>query len=207
MIVISGITSSIGISLAKLLSKNGIKVRGFSRNLDKAKKALNDPLIELIKADINDTLRIKTICKDAEFIVHLAALSSPWGRYDDFYHTNVLGTLSLINAASCYLKRFIHISTPSLYFSYKDQFFIKENDPLPERLVNAYAETKKIAEEVIKASKIPCIILRPRAVFGPFDTALFPRILRVCQNKGIPSFKKQSPLIDITYVDNVAYAI
>lgn len=211
MIVISGVTSSLGIRLSLLLAEMGVQVLGFSRNIDHVKKVLSHPLIQLQAADLNDEALMKSICSDAEGIVHLAALSAPWGKYTDFYRVNVEGTKSIIQAAShSKIKRFVHVSTPSIYFDYRDRFDVVEEDMLPSSSVNAYATTKKLAEDVVDLAfleGLPAITLRPRAIFGPHDKTLFPRVLKACQKGGIPSFGKRSPLVDITYVDNVAQAL
>lgn len=211
MIVISGITSSLGISLSLLLAEKGVRVLGFARRIDAVKELLAHPLIQLQAADLNDQALIRSICADAEGVVHLAAISSPWGAYQDFFRVNVEGTRSIIQAAShAKIKRFVHISTPSIYFDYKDRLDIAEEDPLPQTSVNGYAATKKIAEEVVDlgfSRGLPSITLRPRGIFGPHDKTLFPRVLKACQEGGIPYFRKKSPLIDLTYVDNVAHAI
>lgn len=211
MIVISGITSSLGISLSLALAQKGVQVLGFARRIDPVKKLLSHPLIQLQEADLNDANLMQLICSNAEVVVHLAAQSSPWGKYADFFQINVEGTQSIIQAAShSKLKRFVHISTPSIYFNYKDQMGITEEDTLPQTSVNAYAATKKMAEEVVDlafSEGLPAITLRPRAIFGPHDKTLFPRVLKACQEGGIPSFRKKSPIVDITYVDNVAHAI
>ncbi|MGL5626118.1 MAG: NAD-dependent epimerase/dehydratase family protein [Candidatus Rhabdochlamydia sp.] len=211
MIVISGITSSLGISLAKLLATKGIRVLGFSRCIDKVKQLLSHPLIELQAANLNDEILMQSICSQAQGVVHLAALSAPWGKYSNFYQINVEGTKSIVRAAlHSKLKHFVHVSTPSIYFNYKDRIGITEEEELPKQSVNAYATTKKMAEAVIEQAFVdglPCITLRPRAIFGPHDQTLFPRVLKVCQKRGIPHFRKQSPIVDITYVDNVAHAL
>ena len=54
---------------------------------------------------------------------------------------------------------------------------------------------------------MPAITLRPRAIFGPHDKTLFPRILRASKDGGVPSFSNKNPFVDITYVDNVAHAL
>jgi len=208
MIVISGITSSIGISLAKLLADKGIQVTGFARNVSKVKTILSHPLIAVQQGDLNDHALMRLICSQAQGIVHLAAFSSPWGKYEDFYKVNVEGTHSILQAASqSNLKYFIHISTPSIYFNFRDRLNISEDDPLPLRSVNAYSDTKKMAEEFVDLSGLPTITLRPRAIFGPHDQTLFPRLLNACQKRGIPQFRKNSPIVDVTYVENLANAI
>ncbi len=211
MIVISGVTSSLGICLSLLLAEKGIQVLGFARRIDPVKELLSHPLIQLQAADLNDEDLIRSICSDADGIVHLAALSAPWGKYADFFHVNVEGTQSMIRAASHpKIKRFVHVSTPSIYFDYRDRLDVAEEDTLPKVSVNAYAATKKMAEEAVDlafSEGLPAITVRPRAIFGPHDKTLFPRVLKACQEGGIPSFRKKSPIIDITYVDNVAHAL
>lgn len=211
MIVISGISSSLGISLSLKLANMGIQVLGFARRVDSVKKILRHPLIQLETADLTDEILMRSICSKADVVVHLAALSTPWGKYADFYHINVDGTKSIIQASrEAKIKRFIHVSTPSIYFDYHDRLNIPEDDTLPKKSVNAYAATKKIAEEVVDlafSKGLPSITLRPRAIFGPHDKTLFPRVLKACRNGSVPSFRKKSPTIDITYVDNVAHAL
>jgi nucleoside-diphosphate-sugar epimerase len=211
MIVISGITSSLGISLALLLAQKGVRVLGFARRIDPVKELLSHPLITLRTADINDEALVQSICSEAEGVVHLAALSSPWGKKADFFQVNVEGTKSMIRAASHgKIKRFVHVSTPSIYFDYRDRLNISEEEALPKKSVNAYTATKKMAEEVVDLAffkGLPAITLRPRAIFGSHDKILFPRILRACSEGGIPSFRKTSPFVDLTYVENAAHAL
>lgn len=211
MIVISGVTSALGISLSMALAKKGIPVLGFARRIETVKEVLSHPLIELRSADINDETAMRSMCSNAEGIVHLAALSAPWGHYRDFFRVNVEGTQSMIRAAfHANVKRFIHVSTPSIYFDYRDRLEIAEDDRLPKHSVNAYAATKKMAEAAIDlafSQGLPAITIRPRAIFGPHDKTLFPRLLKVCQKGSLPIFRGESPIVDITYVDNVAHAL
>jgi len=210
-IVVSGITSSIGISLAKLLVQKGYKVLGFSRKIERAQTALQNIDVELISGDILDEDFLFSICKDTYGIIHLAAFSSPWGRYKDFYSTNVSGTKHLLNAAyKNNIDRFVHVSTPSIYFDYQDKYLIRESDPLPQEPVNYYAYSKILAEDLVDKAQqngLSTITIRPRAVFGPYDQTLLPRILNMCRTKGILQFRKNSPVVDVSYVDNVAYAL
>ncbi|RYY73519.1 MAG: NAD(P)-dependent oxidoreductase [Gammaproteobacteria bacterium] len=141
-------------------------------------------------------------------IVHSAALSSPWGKYADFYEANVTGTEEVLSACIVnQIPRLIHISTPSLYFDFKDRLNINEQEPLPPP-VNDYASTKGQAEQRVLSSKVPeRVILRPRAIFGPWDNTLMPRILRVMKNGSIPLMRGGQALLDITYVENVVEAV
>jgi nucleoside-diphosphate-sugar epimerase len=52
-------------------------------------------------------------------IVHCAAMCSPWGLYEDFFRDNVEVTQFLVDAARAEpsVRRFIHISSPSVAFA------------------------------------------------------------------------------------------
>lgn len=65
-------------------------------------------------------------------IVHCAGRSSPFGRAEAFHAANVLGTASVLNFARLQgVKRFVFISSPSIYFILSDQLDVPEDMPLP----------------------------------------------------------------------------
>ncbi len=205
-ILLSGISSPLGLFTAKLLLQKGYTIRGFSRSIPKKKI----PGIEFISCDLRSSSKLKKLVKGCDAIIHIAALSSPWGKRKDFFEINAEGTRILLTAAleeNC--KRFIYISTPSIYFEYKDALNICEHK-CAKRPVNDYTESKLQAEKYIELAKhkgLETFILRPKALFGPGDNVLVPRILKVLKKGGVPRFFNHDILIDVTYVENVAYAI
>ena len=132
-----------------------------------------------------DRERVLQVCKDKDYIFHSGALSSPWGKYEDFYNANVLGTKHIIEGSQKYgIKRLIHVSTPSIYFYYDERQNVVENAKLPDTFVNHYATTKYMAEQAIDQAftqGLPVITIRPRALFGPGDNAILPRLIKVCE--------------------------
>ncbi len=143
----------------------------------------------------------------ADAIVHCAALSSPWGRRADFHAANVRSTEEVLAALQANgVARLVHISTPSLYFEFRDRLAVREDSPLPPP-VNLYAETKREAERLVRAAPVPAVILRPRGIFGAWDDTLLPRLLRLLRRKRFPLFNDGDALIELTYVDNVVDAI
>lgn len=105
------------------------------------------------------------------------------------------------------VPRLVHISTPSLYFAFADQFDLREEIPLPDRFVNDYAASKHQAELLLRQERgddgPEIAILRPRGLFGPYDTALMPRLERVARRGFFPLPLGGHALVDITHVDNV----
>lgn len=123
-------------------------------------------------------------------VFHLAALSSPWGKRADFVAANLKMTQHLL-AAACATgcKRFLFASTPSIYTRAAHQLALTEASQLPDPLVNAYAQTKLAAEQAVCAAAAPgfaTVALRPRAVIGPHDRVLLPRLLRAAQSGVMP---------------------
>lgn len=207
-ILVTGASGFLGGRAAVMLAGEGYEVIASGRNLSKAPK---DSSVKFIPADLNKELPPE-LFEGVDAVVHAAALSSPWGKYDDFYLANVFGTKQLLEQALKHkVKKFIHISSPSIYFEFKDKENIKETEPLPFKKANYYAETKYLAEqEVLQAVKrgLPAIILRPRAIFGTGDNALLPRVIKANNEKFVPQMRTdKGPLCDLTYVDNVVYAI
>lgn len=210
-VLVTGATGFLGEKLTLRLLKQGYQVTITGRNPIKG-SALEKQGAQFHAADLADEKRIPALCKGQEIVFHCGALSSPWGKYDDFYGSNVLGTRHVIKGCIQHrVKRLVHVSTPSLYFQLKDQLNHKENDPLPRKKVNHYAETKWQAEQEVdrawQTQQLETVTIRPRAIFGPGDQAIIPRLLRLHDRGPLPLINNGQALIDITYVENVVDAL
>lgn len=209
-IVVTGGTGFLGQKLAQRLVKNGSNVTVIGRN-ENIGEYLQSQGIRFLKTNLEDQKAVIYACKNADYIFHCGALSSPWGRYLDFYHANVLGTRHIIQACQTHaIKRLIYVSTPSVYFDFSHRLNIKETDYLTSKPANHYVATKLIAEqEITKAHQqgLPVISIRPRAIFGPGDTTILPRLLKANSRTGIPLINQGQALIDMTYVGNVVDAL
>lgn len=142
-------------------------------------------------------------------VVHCAALSSPWGSRHAFEQANVEATREVLAVCkSRSIEHLVHISTPGLYFDFRDRVDIREDEPLPAP-ANFYAATKAAAEVLVRqaAHLGSAVILRPRAIFGPHDNTLLPRLLRVARRGSLPLMRGGRARLDLTYVDNVVDAI
>lgn len=208
--LVTGATGFLGRHTALRLAQMGWDVSGMGRSREGGAQLTQDG-IRFVQADMRDADRVVQACAGQDYVFHCAALSSPWGDYGEFYGSNVLATRHIIEGCRRYeVRRLIHISTPSIYFNYRPRFLIRESEPLPARPANAYAATKLLAEsEVMQACRegLPALILRPRAIFGPLDRALFPRLLQANGKLGVPMLGGGQARIDLTYVDNVVDAM
>jgi len=213
-ILVTGATGCLGRNLCRHLHEQGYSVLGTGRNTTIGSELRNQG-IDFQQCDLSQPDFPDDLLDGCDVVVHCAALSSAWGRIEDFVQANVIATKNLL--AACFrkdIRRFVYISTTSVYFNYKDRFGIAETDHLADHLadpmVNAYAATKYQAECLVQNANsggMPTIIIRPRAIFGPYDRSLFPRIIGVAAKGFFPLPDNGDAIIDITYVDNVVHAI
>lgn len=214
-ILVTGATHGLGWNAVNVLKKQGISVIATGRDLSQG-ALLQQRHIPFIPADLTKLGQRQSdlLLDRVDTVWHCAALSSPWGSYDNFFTANVIATRNLaIKAGEMGVKRFVHISTPSIYFNFCHHLNIPESY-LPGKMPNHYAKTKWLAEQEIQRAVIQYpdtryIILRPRALFGPQDRVLVPRILSSIQQRNgvLPLPRGGDTLMDMTYVMNVVQAM
>jgi len=209
-VLVTGGTGFLGQKLALRLHSLGQDVTVLGRNL-----IIGDRLqqlgIKFLPVDITNSDTILSAISEQEDVFHCAALSSPWGRDQDFYLTNVIGTRNIIQSCLKHrIRRLIYVSTSAVYFNLSHRFNIKETDNLAPYPIHPYIKTKQLAEQEINLGfqqGLPVISIRPRGIFGPGDTVIFPRLLKVSETTGIPLINRGKAIIDMTYIDNVVDAL
>jgi nucleoside-diphosphate-sugar epimerase len=160
--------------------------------------------LDLATDDLRDTVQGHSA------IIHCAARASPWGRPEEFHRDNVQATERLLAAAtdSGGVRRFVHLSSPSIYFRFCDQRNLSEDFVPPVRWPTSYAKTKWQSECSVRRFKaLSPIILRPRAVFGPGDRTIVPRLIAVAERGYFPLPSGGSAWTDVTYIENVVRAV
>lgn len=212
-VLVTGGSGFIGRHLVWRLAAEGCEVLFSGRNAQAAAEviALSPAPVRWLSLD-HGSPQAEALLADAsqgcDAMVHCAALSSPWGSPQAFAQANLDSTAEVINACRVnQVRRLVHLSTPSLYFDFRDRLGIREDQPLPHP-VNDYARSKAQAEVLLgQAGLGECVILRPRAVFGPWDATLMPRLLRVMQRGAIPLMRGGRAQLDLTCIDNLVQAV
>lgn len=154
-------------------------------------------------------------------IIHLAAeshvdrsITAP----DEFVHTNIVGTVNLLNAALSIWKDneegrlFYHISTDEVYGSLgKDGLFTEETAYDPK---SPYSASKASSDHMVRAYGhtfgLPVIISNCSNNYGPnqFPEKLIPlAINNIKNNRPIPVYGKGENIRDWLYVEDHASAI
>ncbi len=77
---------------------------------------------DFMAGDLTDKQFCAQLLKGVDLVIHCAALSSPWGKYEVFYKSNVEATRNLLTISQKEKAgKFIFIATPSIYFNYKER--------------------------------------------------------------------------------------
>ena len=165
---------------------------------------------ELFRADLQNSDTVMQACKSIDIVYHVAAKAGFWGKWDDYYAANVIGTQNIIDAClKNGIKKLVFTSSPSVIFNNSAQENVNESIPYPKKYENFYSHTKAIAEQLILAAnseKLATCSLRPHLIFGPRDNHLFPRVLDKAKERKLPQIGKGENLVDLTYVEDAARA-
>lgn len=197
--LVTGATGGLGRTIVPALLAAGYDVRATGRR----------GLAGSVAADLTQPIPV-TLTAEVDTVFHLAALSSPWGRRRDFTAINVDATARLLAAArraGC--RRFVHISTPSIFAEPRARLRLTEAAAPAPRFANHYARTKWLGERLVLAADTPqmrTIVLRPRAIVGPHDAVLLPRLMRAIRAGPVPLPAGGAALVELTDARDVAAA-
>ncbi|MEQ5111650.1 MULTISPECIES: NAD-dependent epimerase/dehydratase family protein [Providencia] len=214
-ILVTGATSGLGRNASEYLLGRGFDVVACGRNPQAGEQLITMGAefapCELAKLSLQEAKEMMTGC---DAIWHCAALSSPWGKRQHFENVNFHATHTLATAAGeLGIARFIHISTPAIYFNFTHQRDITETTQ-NTHFANQYARTKYLAEIAIQqcVKQYPntrYTLLRPRGLFGPHDRVLLPRLLAQIKSRQgklvLPNGGNNH--FDLTYVGNVVHSM
>ena len=199
-ILITGTSGFLGGALGRHLRSCGHQVTGISR-----RKSREGSVDLHVTHDLVNPLP-KNLGK-FDVIFHAAALASPWAKPKDFRLNIEKASQNIVDYVRANkIPRLINISSTSVHYIMADQYGISEETPLPKKAINQYAESKLAAENLILKNITDALSVRPRAIYGPGDTVLLPRLLRAARNGMLPQIIRSdglSPRSDLIYIGNL----
>jgi len=208
-LLITGATGFIGGRLAAHYLDHGYKVRIAGRNPGNARHLI-DRGADFSAGDLTDPAYAEALVEGADTVIHCAGKAGTWGPYAEFFDANVKATDYLLQASQAAgVTRFINLSSPSIYFDFRDQFDLTES-VLPARFSNAYAQTKFEAEALVSKAHRPAfatVSLRPRLVIGAGDTHVLPRLIAMGKAGMLTRFGKKDHLVSVTSIENLIHAV
>jgi len=178
-VLVTGATGFIGRHLTAALSKV-FSVRCLVRKTSSTKE-LSDLNVDLVYGDLLDKGSLGPALDEIELIYHLAG--EVYSRKkDDYYRGNVLATHNLLETCvQKNAKRIIFLSSIGVYKpAPKDTLLNEESECIP---ITCYGKTKLSAEELIRKSTIPWVIVRAPIIYGPHQPSVVNRIFLDAFNK------------------------
>lgn len=206
-VAVTGATGFLGSHLTRTLAERGVKVVALGRNLQKG-MALESENVLFRPVALEDRAGLAKVFSSVEMVVHAAALSAPWGKKKDFEEANVDGTRNVVNAAEIAgVSRLVYISSPSVSSAWTHQRGIVETASPPQTFVSEYSRTKLLAEQLLEKTQLETVILRPKAIYGPGDTSILPRILKAARAGRLKQIGDGKTVINMTHVGDVVDGI
>lgn len=208
-LAVTGATGFLGSWVVSQALLQGHQVVAMGRDEAKGQR-LADMGATFVAVALEDAEGLRQAFEEADAVIHSAALSSPWGTEAAFEQANVVGTQNVAQAVlAAGVRRLVFVSSASVYAQRQERLGWKETDVLPPP-INRYAASKQRAERLL-AKTFPAdrlVVLRPRAIFGRGDTAIWPRLRDVAHKTAgrLPLFQDGQGLMDMLYVEDAASA-
>lgn len=206
----TGATGFVGLRYVKhLSSRHELDVYCCGRNANTGEQ-LKKTGAHFYRGDLLDENFVNHICRNMDVVVHCAGLSGMWGDYNQFHQANVLTTDNIIKACKKNsVSRLVNLSTPSIYFDFRDHLNITE-EYLPARFSDNYARTKYQAERRVLAAhsdQFCTVSLRPRLVVGVGDQVFFPQLIRLHQQGKLKRIGPGRNVVSVTSIENLLHAM
>lgn len=203
-LLITGASGFIGSHIAQEALNRGYEVWCAVRKTT-SRRYLQDERLHFLELDLSSASQMSHALSNHDFdaVVH-AAGATKCPTKADFYRTNTDGTRNLIEALQhvgfgtdgAKDRRFVFVSSLSVVNSIPEE---KLGEP------TAYGDSKYRAEQVVRQSNMPWVILRPTGVYGPREKDYFLMVQSIKQHTDFAVGTGQ--ILTFVYVDDVVQAV
>ncbi len=191
IVALTGATGFIGRRLTLALVEEGYLVRALARRIPPGTEATDT--VTWVKGSLTDDHALRKLLAGAAAVVHCAGCVKALDR-ETFYEVNGAATRRLAELAAAQ-------PTPP-------RFVLMSSLAAREPRLSAYAASKRAGVQAVNAfrDRLPVVILRPPAVYGPGDTETL-RIFQMAAHGFIAAPAVARARASLVHVQDVARAV
>jgi nucleoside-diphosphate-sugar epimerase len=206
-VLLTGANGFVGSHLLDRLVARGIPTVVLLRpGADRRWIADSLPRLEVRLGAITDPATLAPALANVTHVIHCAGRTKAL-RVSEFYHTNERGTRHLVEAvnhAAPAIQRLILVSSLAAAGPAPVTAPSREDDPPSP--VSDYGRSKLAGEQVVQREcRVPFVILRPPAVYGPRD-ADFLQLFKAVRAHLLPQFGGGRQPLSLVHVEDFAAA-
>ena len=212
MNLVTGATGLLGSHIVEQLRKRDMPVRVLVRR-GADRSWLETQGVEFVEGDITEPASLKQACAGVDAVYHSAAKVGDWGPWDEFQRVTIDGTRNMLAAAAAAgVRRFVHISSISVYGYYTNDVTVDETFATAYGLYRwaYYSKSKVAAEELAwdahRSGQIEVTIIRPAWIYGPRDRTTIARLYRMVRNGQAKILGRGDNRLNVVYAGNIAEA-
>ncbi|HXG63692.1 MAG TPA: NAD-dependent epimerase/dehydratase family protein [Blastocatellia bacterium] len=173
-VLVTGGSGFVGSHLVDHLIERGYPVRCLVRRSSNL-RYLQNPQIEFVYGGLDDATDWDAALADVDTVYHVAGLTFA-RRPQDYFTVNHRGTETILTAAlkrRSQIGKFVYVSSLAAIGPGDDG--VPVNEDTPPHPITPYGRSKLMGEEAVRAVSdlLPITIVRPPAVYGPRDYALY----------------------------------
>lgn len=173
-VLLTGASGTVGFEALKQLyeKRDEYQITVFDLKTKKGVKKFSPYMneVEIVYGDISNKDDVAKVCRDKDFVIHVAAIIPPLADDEPALaeKVNTQGTINLVEA--------LEKDSPSAFICYSSSisvygdrivdFNIKVGDAIQPSIGDEYALTKIAAEDIITKSKLDWSIFRLTAIMG-----------------------------------------
>ncbi|MCL2724994.1 MAG: NAD(P)-dependent oxidoreductase [Polyangiaceae bacterium] len=172
-VLVTGGSGFLGSHVAEQLVHAGHTVRALVRKSSNRKFLNTLSGVEFAEGSVENRASVDEAMRGVDAVVHSAGLVKARNA-SEFFECNTQGTTNLLEAAIAHapnMKRFVHVSSLEACGPSFDGLPVSRDQ---ERPVTTYGRSKLAAEKECarRKDKLPVVIVRPAAIYGPRDVEI-----------------------------------